>query len=60
MPVLHTYRSKEGHYILEHLAGMYSSGEVTMTCEELEEYRADDKRNDRLPVNALLKNVSRG
>lgn len=28
---------------LEHLAGMYSSGAVTMTCEELEEYRADDK-----------------
>ncbi len=28
---------------LEHLAGMYSSGAVTMTCEELEEYRTDDK-----------------
>jgi Arc/MetJ family transcription regulator len=28
---------------LEHLAGMYSSGAITMTCEELEEYRADDK-----------------
>ena len=28
---------------LEHLAGMYSSGVVSMTCEELEEYRADDK-----------------
>lgn len=28
---------------LEHLAGMYSSGAVAMTCEELEEYRADDK-----------------
>ena len=28
---------------LEHLAGMYASGSVTMTCEELEEYRADDK-----------------
>jgi len=28
---------------LEHLAGMYSSGAVSMTCEELEEYRADDK-----------------
>ncbi len=28
---------------LEHLAGMYSSGAVTMTCEELEEYRSDDK-----------------
>ena len=27
----------------EHLAGMYGSGAVTMTCEELEEYRADDK-----------------
>jgi len=28
---------------LESLAGMYSSGAGTMTCEELEEYRADDK-----------------
>jgi len=28
---------------LEHLAGMYSSGAVSMTCEELEAYRADDK-----------------
>lgn len=28
---------------LEHLAGMYSSGAVTMTCEELEEYRSNDK-----------------
>ena len=28
---------------LEHLAGMYASGAVVMTCEELEEYRADDK-----------------
>ena len=28
---------------LEHLAGMYSSGAVSMSCEELEEYRADDK-----------------
>jgi len=28
---------------LEHLAGMYASGAVTMTCEELEVYRADDK-----------------
>lgn len=28
---------------LKHLAGMYSSGAVTMTCEELEEYRSDDK-----------------
>lgn len=28
---------------LEHLAGMYSSGVVTLTREELEEYRADDK-----------------
>ena len=28
---------------LEHLAGMYGSGAVSMTCEELEEYRADDK-----------------
>lgn len=28
---------------LEHLAGMYSSGAVTMTLEDLEEYRADDK-----------------
>lgn len=28
---------------LEHLAGMYSSGAVSMTCEELEEYRSDDK-----------------
>jgi Arc/MetJ family transcription regulator len=28
---------------LEHLAGMYASGAVTMTCEELEEYRADEK-----------------
>ena len=27
----------------EHLAGMYSSGAISMTCEELEEYRADDK-----------------
>jgi len=45
---------------LEHLVGMYSSGAVTMTDEELEEYRTDDKRNDRLPVTALLKNVSRG
>jgi Arc/MetJ family transcription regulator len=28
---------------LEHLAGMYSSGAVVVTCEELEEFRADDK-----------------
>ena len=28
---------------LEHLAGMYGSGAVSMTCEELEEYRANDK-----------------
>ena len=28
---------------LEHLAGMYASGAVDMTCEELEEYRAYDK-----------------
>ena len=28
---------------LEHLAGMYSSGAVVTTSEELEEYRADDK-----------------
>jgi Arc/MetJ family transcription regulator len=28
---------------LENLAGMYASGAVTMTCEELEEYRTDDK-----------------
>ena len=28
---------------LEHLAGMYASGAVTMSCEELEEYRTDDK-----------------
>ena len=28
---------------LEHLAGMYASGAVSMTCEELEEYRANDK-----------------
>jgi len=28
---------------LEHLAGMYASGAVVLTCEELEEYRADDK-----------------
>ncbi|MEI6207719.1 MAG: type II toxin-antitoxin system VapB family antitoxin [Desulfuromonadales bacterium] len=28
---------------LEHLAGMYSSDAVILTCEELEEYRADDK-----------------
>ncbi|MFA6690921.1 MAG: type II toxin-antitoxin system VapB family antitoxin [Saccharofermentanales bacterium] len=28
---------------LEELAGMYGSGAVSMTCEELEEYRADDK-----------------
>lgn len=28
---------------LEHLAGMFASGAVVMTCEELEEYRADDK-----------------
>lgn len=28
---------------LEHLAGMYSSGAVSLTGEELEEYRADDK-----------------
>lgn len=27
---------------LEHLAGLYSSGAVTITCEELEEYRAND------------------
>ena len=27
----------------EHLAGMYGSGAVSMTCEQLEEYRADDK-----------------
>jgi len=28
---------------LESLAGMYSSGAVSMTSEELEEYRSDDK-----------------
>ena len=28
---------------LEHLAGMYSSNAVSMSCEELEEYRADEK-----------------
>ncbi|MDD2732854.1 MAG: type II toxin-antitoxin system VapB family antitoxin [Desulfuromonadaceae bacterium] len=28
---------------LEHLAGMYSSGAVTVTCEELEENRDDDR-----------------
>ena len=28
---------------LEHLAGMYASDAVAMSCEELEEYRADDK-----------------
>ena len=28
---------------LEHLAGMYGSGVIGMTCEELEEYRADEK-----------------
>jgi len=28
---------------LEHLAGMYSSGAVTMTYHELEECRSDDK-----------------
>jgi hypothetical protein len=28
---------------LESLAGMYSSGAIIMTCEELEEYRDDDK-----------------
>lgn len=28
---------------LESLAGMYSSGTVSMTFEELEEYRSDDK-----------------
>ena len=28
---------------LESLAGMYSSSAITMTCEELEEYRVDDK-----------------
>ena len=28
---------------LEHLADMYSSGAITMTCEELEEFHADDK-----------------
>jgi Arc/MetJ family transcription regulator len=28
---------------LEHLAGMYSSDSVVTTCEELEEYRVDDK-----------------
>lgn len=28
---------------LENLAGMYSSGAIAMTCEELEEYRADEK-----------------
>jgi Arc/MetJ family transcription regulator len=28
---------------LEYLAGMYSSGAVTVPCEELEEYRADNR-----------------
>lgn len=28
---------------LENLAGMYGSGAVEMTCEDLEEYRADEK-----------------
>jgi len=28
---------------LEHLASMYSSGAITITSKELEEYRADDK-----------------
>jgi Arc/MetJ family transcription regulator len=28
---------------LEHLAGMYSSGAVVTTSEELEEYRANDR-----------------
>jgi len=28
---------------LENLAGMYSSGAVSMTFEELEEYRSNDK-----------------
>ena len=28
---------------LEHLAGMYASNSVDVTCEELEAYRADDK-----------------
>ena len=28
---------------LEHVAGMFCSGAVAMTCEELEGYRADDK-----------------
>jgi Arc/MetJ family transcription regulator len=28
---------------LEDLAGMYSSNAVSMTCEELEEYRSDEK-----------------
>lgn len=28
---------------LEHLAGMYSSNAISITCEELEEYRADEK-----------------
>ena len=27
---------------LEHLAGMYASGAVSMSCEDLETYRADD------------------
>jgi Arc/MetJ family transcription regulator len=28
---------------LEHLAGMYASDSTTVTCEELEGYRADDE-----------------
>jgi Arc/MetJ family transcription regulator len=28
---------------LEHLAGLYASGSLTITCEELEDYRADDE-----------------
>ena len=28
---------------LEHLAGLYASGTITMTCEDLEGYRADDQ-----------------
>ena len=28
---------------LEDLAGMYSSNAVSLTCEELEEYRSDEK-----------------
>lgn len=28
---------------LENLAGMYGSGAVEMTCEELEEYRAEHR-----------------